>query len=67
MGEKAKMAKREYARKWRSANKEKVREYNKKYRENNKQKVKESNERYWEKKAAELEGVADGEDHTSNR
>ncbi len=40
--------KREYNRKYRESNKERIEEYNRSYRQANKEKVKESNKRYYE-------------------
>jgi DnaJ-domain-containing protein 1 len=49
-------AKREYARKWKEQNRDKVNAYHKKWREKpeNKKKIQEYNERYWTKKAQEM-------------
>ena len=53
MNEQAKAASREYWRKYREANKEKVNAYQRKWRKANPDKVKAAQKRYWEKKAAE--------------
>lgn len=55
MDEKAKAAKREYFRKYREANREKVNEYQRKWKKQNPEKAKAAQERYWTKKAAEAE------------
>ena len=52
MNEQAKAARREYARKYRAANREKVLEHQRKWRKNNPEKIRASQERYWEKRAA---------------
>ena len=44
-------AKREYLKKWRDKNKEKVAAYHKQWRDKNPEKIREYNERYWKKKA----------------
>lgn len=56
MDEQARAAKREYARKYRAANREKFIEYQKKWRKNNPEKIKAIQERYWKKKAAQMIG-----------
>lgn len=53
--EKIRKAKREYMRKYREKNKEKVNKLNREWRKANPEKVKEYQERFWEKKAKELE------------
>ena len=53
MNEQAKAASREYWRKYRESNKEKVNAYQRKWRRANPDKVKAAQKRYWEKKAAE--------------
>lgn len=54
MTEQAKAASREYWRKYREANREKMREYQRAWRRANPEKVKAAQERYWEKKALEI-------------
>ena len=49
-------AKREYARKYRAANRQKLAKYQKEWRKKNPEKAKEYQRRYWEKKAAEAGG-----------
>ncbi len=44
--------KREYARKYRAANRKKLADYQKEWRKKNPEKAKEYQRRYWEKKAA---------------
>lgn len=44
--------KREYQRKWREKNKEKLNAYYKEWRKNNPEKIKEYDRNYWEKRAA---------------
>ena len=53
MTDAAKAAKREYNRKYRAANREKLAAYQKKWSRENPEKVKEYSRRYWERKAAE--------------
>lgn len=53
MSEQAKVASREYWRKYREANKDKINAYQRKWRRENPEKVKAAQGRYWEKKAAE--------------
>lgn len=53
MNEQAKAAKREYWRKYREQNRDKVNAYQRSWRKNNPDKVKAATERYWSKKAAE--------------
>ena len=49
--EQIKVIKREYYKKYRENNKDKINEYQRQYRANNKDKVKEYNKNYWLKKA----------------
>lgn len=58
MSEAAKKAQREYLRKWRAENKDKVQQYNKKFREEHPEKVKAARKNYWEKKAKEMSKIA---------
>lgn len=51
MNEKAKAARREYARQYRAANRERVREAQKRWRRKNPEKVAAIQARYWEKRA----------------
>jgi len=53
MTDAAKAAKREYNRKYRAANREKLAAYQKKWSRENPEKVKEYSRKYWERKAAE--------------
>lgn len=50
MTEEAVIARREYMKKWREKNKEKLSTYQKEWRKNNKDKVVEYQQKYWEKK-----------------
>lgn len=50
----AKKARREYMKKWRKDNKEKVNSYQKEWRKNNKDKVVGYQEKFWQKKAKEI-------------
>ena len=43
--------KREYYKKYRESNKDKINKYQREYRANNKDKVKQYNQNYWSKKA----------------
>lgn len=52
MTEAAKAAKREYQRKYRAANREKLAAYQRKWSQDNPEKVREYTARYWAKKAA---------------
>lgn len=52
MTEAAKAAKREYQRKYRAANREKLAAYQRKWSQENPEKVREYTARYWAKKAA---------------
>jgi len=54
--EAAAQAKREYMRRWREANRDKMRTAQKKWRDNpaNKEKIREGQRNYWAKKAAEM-------------
>ncbi len=49
--EQIKQLKRDYYKKYRDANKDKINEYQRQYRANNKDKVKQYNQTYWLKKA----------------
>lgn len=49
--EQVKEIKRDYYKKYRDANKDKLNEYQRQYRANNKDKVKQYNKTYWLKKA----------------
>lgn len=49
--EQVKEVKRDYYKKYRDANKDKLNEYQRQYRANNKDKVKQYNKTYWLKKA----------------
>lgn len=53
MNELAKEARREYCRRYRAANREKMNAYQRTWKQNNPDKVKAAQERYWTKKAAE--------------
>ena len=46
-----KQVKREYFKKYRDANKDKINAYQREYRASNKEKVKQYNQKYWLKKA----------------
>lgn len=50
----AKDIKREYYKKYREKNKDRIKETYKKWRDNNKDKVKQYNQNYWNKKALEV-------------
>lgn len=52
--EQIKILKREYFKKYRDANKDKINAYQRKYRADNKDKVKQYNQTYWLKKASLL-------------
>jgi hypothetical protein len=56
MNQDAAAARREYARKYREQNRDRMNEMHKKWRDKpeNKEKIKLYNDRYWEKKAAEM-------------
>lgn len=54
----AQEAKREYARRYRAANRQKLAIYQREWRKKNTDKAKEYQRRYWEKKAAEAGGMA---------
>ncbi|MDP7981409.1 hypothetical protein [Bacillus multifaciens] len=58
MEEQAIISRREYMKKWREKNKEKMSNYQKEWRKRNKDKVAKYQERYWEKKAKEMEEQA---------
>lgn len=49
-----KKAQREYYKKYRDANKDKINEYQREYRAKNKDKVKQYNQTYWLKKAKQI-------------
>ncbi|EJR28755.1 hypothetical protein [Bacillus mycoides] len=51
MTEQAKIARREYMKKWRERNAEKLSNYQKEWRKNNKDKVVGYQQKYWEKKS----------------
>lgn len=51
MNSKVKQIKRDYYKKYRDANKDKLNQYQREYRAKNKDKVKEYNNNYWLKKA----------------
>lgn len=53
MTEKAKQARREYARQYREKNREKIKATHTKWRIANADKIKQAQERYWERKANE--------------
>ena len=53
--EKIKRAKREYLRKYRENNRDKINAYHKEYRQAHKDKIKEYNQNYWKRKAKDLE------------
>lgn len=55
LSERAKLARREYARRYREKHREKIREYERQWRMENPEKVKANFERYWLKKADEYE------------
>lgn len=55
MTEAAKKAKREYAAKYRSENREKLAAYQREWRKKNPEKAKENQRRYWERKAASMQ------------
>lgn len=59
LSEEAKAARREYQRRWREKNKERIAKTYKEWRSKpeNKQKIKEYQKRYWERKAQELNEV----------
>lgn len=54
MSESAKKIRREYMRKWRQENKDRIKDYHKKWRENNPEKVAEAQVRYWANKAKNI-------------
>lgn len=56
LSEKARAARREYQRKWRAANPDRIRKYQQKWRAAHPEYVRECNERYWERKAAAASG-----------
>lgn len=59
--EMAREQQREYMRRWRRENKDKVNAYMRKYRKENPEKIAEINKRYWKKKALEeMEKVKEG-------
>lgn len=49
-----KRARREYSKRYREENKEKINEYYRNYREKNREKIREINRRHWLKKAQEM-------------
>lgn len=55
MSEAAKEAKRQYMKKWREKNRDRIRQYNKKWAKNNPEKVKAAQARFYERQAKLLE------------
>jgi hypothetical protein len=55
MSEEAKAAKREYMRKYREKNRERMNETHRAWRKSNRHKIEEYNERFWNKKAKEMQ------------
>jgi hypothetical protein len=53
ISEEAKKARRDYMRKWREKNKDRVREYHRQWRKENPDKIAAAQERYWIKKYKE--------------
>lgn len=62
LSERAKDARREYARKYREKNRERLREYHANWQRNNADKVRKTQIEFWERKAAEYYGK-DGENN----
>lgn len=61
MGENVKEAKREYWRRYRKKNREKLNAYHRNWNKENPEKMRQYRRNYWEKKAAEAAGAGEAE------